>query len=230
MIGMLNYLEKTTRPEIAFAVHQCARFCENPRLSHERAVHRIARYLVGPKNKGLLFKPDSSIGIQCHVDADFSGCWSKDESENASSVLSRTGYVITYGKCPLVWESKLQTEIALSTTEAEYIALSQALREIIPLMGLLKEIKGNFDLNTDLPEIKCTVFEDNNSCIALAKAPRMNPRTKYIALKYHHFRSYVSSKLVSIEYIATEEQSADIFTKALDEKQFLYLRKKICGY
>ena len=227
---MLNYLEKTTRPELAFAVHQCACFCEKPKLSHERAVHRVIRYLVGTKDKGLLFKPDPSVGIECYVDADFSGSWSKEELENPSSVLSRTGYVISYGKCPLVWTSKLQTEIALSTTEAEYIALSQSLREIIPLMGLLREIKAHFELNCSLPEIKCTVFEDNNSCIALAKAPRMNPRTKYIALKYHHFRSYVSSKLVSIEYVSTNEQSADIFTKALEEKQFLHLRKKICGY
>ena len=227
---MLNYLEKTTRPEIAFAVHQCARFCENPKLSHERAVHRIVRYLVGTRNKGLFFKPDKTIGIVCHVDADFSGNWSKDNSKDPSSVLSRTGYVISYRRCPLIWSSKLQTEIALSTTEAEYIALSQSLREIIPLMGMLKEIKEHFYLSDNLPDIKCSVFEDNNSCIALAKAPRMNPRTKYIALKYHHFRNYVSSKLVSIEHIASEEQPADIFTKALDEKQFLRLRKKICVY
>ena len=230
VIGMLNYLEKTTRPEIAFAVHQCARFCENPMLSHERAVHRIVRYLVGTKDKGLIFTPDPSVGIECHVDADFSGNWCKDDSEDPSSVLSRTGFVISYGRCPLIWMSKLQTEIALSTTEAEYIALSQSLREIIPLMGLLKEIKEHFHLNDNLPEIKCSIFEDNNSCIALAKAPRMNPRTKYIALKYHHFRSYVSSKLVSIHYIATADQPADIFTKALEEKQFIHLRKKICGY
>ena len=135
-----------------------------------------------------------------------------------------------YGNCPLIWASKLQSEISLSTAEAEYIALSQSLREIIPLMGLLKEIKVHFDLNNNIPEIRCTVFEDSNSCIALAKAPRMNPRTKYIALKYHHFRSYVSRKLVTIQYLASEEQPADIFTKALDKKQFTYLQKKICGY
>ena len=227
---MMNYLKKTTRPELAFAVHQCVRFCEDPKLSHERAVHRIVRYLVGTKNKGLLFKPDPSAGIQCFVDADFSGNWKKEDLKNPAGVLSQTGFVIMYGNCPLIWASKLQSEISLSTAEAEYIALSQSLREIIPLMGLLKEIKVHFDLNNNIPEIRCTVFEDNNSCIALTKAPRMNPRTKYIALKYHHFRSYVSSKLVTIQYLASEEQPADIFTKALDEKQFTYLRKKICGY
>ena len=85
-------------------------------------------------------------------------------------------------------------------------------------MGLLKEIKLHFDLNDEIPEIKCTVFKDNNCFIALAKAPRMNPSTKYIALNFDHFRSYVSSKVVNIQYLASEEQPADIFTKALDKK------------
>lgn len=87
-------------------------------------------------------------------------------------------------------------------------------------MGLIWEIKQHFEVVGKLPEINCTLFEDNNSCIALAKATRMNPRTKYTALKYHHFRGYVSDVLVNIKYIETNEQTADIFTKALDEKQF----------
>ena len=127
VIGMLNYLEKSTRPEIAYAVHQCARFCENPRLSHERAVHRIGRYLLGTNERGIVFVPDKSAGIVCHVDADFAGNWNSAEGNNPASVLSRTGFMIMYANCPLYWQSKLQSEIALSTTEAEYIALSQAL-------------------------------------------------------------------------------------------------------
>ena len=201
VIGMLNYLEKTSRPEKAFAVHQCARFCNEPRLSHEKAVHRIVRYLIDTKKYGLVFKPDKNVGIQCWVDADFSGNWNKIESENPVNVLSRTGFVITYGRCPLVWSSKLQTECALSTAEAEYIALSQSLREVIPLMRLLREINKYFGVIDNLPEIKCTVFEDNQSCVALSRVPKMNPRTKYIALKYHQFRSYVSNKLITIESI-----------------------------
>ena len=230
VIGMINYLEKTNRPEISFAVHQCSRFCEDPKLSHKREVHRVVRYLIETQKQGLVFKPDKTSGIECWVDADLSGNWCKEESENPASVLSLTGYVIMYGKCPLVWGSRLQTEIALSTAEDEYIALSQSLREVIPLMGLLNEIQQYFAVVEKLPEIKCTVFEDNQSCIALAKAPRMNPRTKYISLKYHHFRSYVSSGLLDIQAKESAEQIGDIFTKALDEKQFLYLRKKLCGY
>ena len=107
VIGMLNYLEKTTRPDLAFAVHQAARFSINPKLSHERAIHRIVKYLVGTKDKGLLFRPNKSLGIVCHVDADFAGLWNKIDAEKPTSVLSRTGYVIQYCGCPLVWMSKL---------------------------------------------------------------------------------------------------------------------------
>ena len=199
------------KPEIAYAVHQCARFCKNPKLSHERAVHRIVRYLTTTQDKGLIFKPDKSKGIVCHVDADFAGNWNLCECDNPASVLSRTGFIITYAKCPLVWTSRLQSEILLSTCESEYIALSQAMKEIIHLVNIPGEIKKHFKVIEDLPEIHCKLFEDNKSAFVLAKAPQMNPRTKYISLKYHHFRSYVSNKLVTILPISTEEQTADIF-------------------
>ena len=227
---MLNYLEKTTRADLAFSVHQCARFCENPRLSHEKAVHKIIRYLKSTKKMGMIFTPDQSKGIECYVDADFAGGWNSIDSNCPANVLSRTGYVIMYCGCPLVWSSKLQTEIALSTTEAEYIALSQSMRELIPLIGMLSEISPVFGVVKRPPDIKCSLFEDNNSCLTLAKAPRMNPRTKYISLKYHHFRSYVAQGIVQIFPIDTLEQTADIFTKPLDDKKFKYLRMKLCGW
>jgi len=104
------------------------------------------------------------------VDADFAGGWDKNNSGNPEAILSRTGYVLMYTKYPVLFCSKLQTEIALSTTEVEYIALSQATREVIPFIHLLREINEVFPL--DLKELKfhCSVFEDNNSCISLATA------------------------------------------------------------
>ena len=230
VIGMLNYLEKTTRPDLAFAVHQAARFSIDPKLSHERAVHRIVKYLVGTADKGLLFRPNKDLGIVCHVDADFAGLWHKVDADKPTSVLSRTGYVVQYCGCPLVWMSKLQTEVALSTTEAEYIALSQAMREIIPLIGLLSEIAPIFGIAQAPPYLKCTLFEDNDACLQLARAPRMNPRTKYIGLKYHHFRSYVQSEIVKIEPIDTTDQLADMLTKPLEAPQFQKLRKGLLGW
>ena len=229
-IGMLNYLQGSTRPDISFAVHQCARFCQEPKLCHERAVRRIGRYLLGTKDRGIVYKHDKTKGIECFVDAGFAGGWSNADADNPDNVLSRTGYVIMYGGCPLLWCSKLQTEIALSTAEAEYIALSQAMREVLPLMELMKEIDTVFPLHLPDPKIHCKVFEDSSSCIAMAEAEKFTPRTKHIAIKYHHFRRYVKEKIIQIFHINTAEQTADIFTKPLDETLFIYLRRKLNGW
>ena len=139
VIGKLNYLEKSTRPEIAYAVHQCARFSSSPKQSHGEAVKRIGRYLLGTMDKGLIMKPTDE-SFDCWVDASHAGEWNREYAEeDATTAKSRSGYVITYAGCPLLWASKMQTEIALSSTEAEYIALSQALREVIPITELTKQ-------------------------------------------------------------------------------------------
>ena len=90
-------------------------------------------------------------GLECYVDAEFSGGWSSGDHTNPECVLSRTGFVIMYAGCPLTWCSKLQTEIALSTTESEYIALSQAMREVIPFMNLMVEVGEVFPFHNPKP-------------------------------------------------------------------------------
>ena len=145
-------------------------------------------------------------------------------------MLSRTGYTIFYTGCPIIWVSKLQTEIALSTAESEYIALSQAMRDVIPMIQLLTEINCIFPIYCPTPQIKCKVFEDNESCIALAKSQKFSPRTRHIAIKYHHFRHFVDNNIVEIISIGTTEQTSDIHTKPLVEEIFVYLRRKLCGW
>ena len=230
LVGMLGYLQGSTRPDISMTTHQCARFNNDPKLSHERALYRVVRYLVGTQNKGLVFKPDASKGLECYVDADFSGNWTAADSDDPENVLSRTGYIIYYAGCPIHWVSKLQTEIALSTTESEYIALSQSMRDVIPMMNLLDEFRKILFIEEKIPSVRCTVFEDNTSCISVATAPSMTSRTKHIALKYHHFRSFVKNGTIKILPIGTAEQTADILTKPLSGDLFLYLRKKMMGW
>ena len=118
----------------------------------------------------------------------------------------------------------------MSTTEAEYIALSQAMREMIPIMEHLEQLDKTLNIESKRPSVKCKVFKDNNGAIKLAKAPKIRPRTKYIALKYHHFREQVQKGLIKINLIDTIEQVADIFTKALPFPIFNYLRKKMMGW
>ena len=225
-VGMLNYLASSTRPDIAMAVHQCARF-NNTMLSHERAITRICRYLVTSHDKGIHYKPDKKLGLQCYVDADFAVGWSQVDADNPENLMSRTGYVIMFAGCPILWSSKLQTEITLSATEAEYVALSQAMREVLPLMDLMKELACVLNFNTSKPDFYCQVFEDNRSTITVAECKKYTPRTKHIALKYHHFRQFVHDNTIRIKAIHTKQQIADIFTKPLDKGAFPYLREKL---
>lgn len=124
----------------------------------------------------------------------------------------------------------MQTEIALSTTESEYIALSTSMQELIPFMSLMKETTDLFGLLTRDPVFRCTVWEDNESCITVVKSPKLTPRTKHIAIKYHHFRRFVSDGTIIMNSIDTTEQIADIFTKPLGEKSFCYLRHQLMGW
>ena len=135
---MLSYLTGTTRPEIFMVVHQTARFSSNPKISYERAIKRICKYLQGIKERGMIYKPDKTKGIKCFVDADFARNWTKANADNPENCLSRTGYIICIAGCPVTWTSKLQVETTLSTAEARYVALSTAMRELIPFIRFIK--------------------------------------------------------------------------------------------
>lgn len=139
--------------------------------------------MLSTKSKVIIYDPNIEKGVECYVDADFAGGWKKTIADQGENLLSRTGYVICYAGCPIIWTSKLQTEIALSTSESEYIALSTEMCEIIPLMNVLIEISKTFTLYLPNPIIKCKVFEDKESCITLSKATKFSPRTKHIDLK-----------------------------------------------
>ena len=229
-VGMLTYLQGNTRPEISMAVHQTARFSNDPKLCHEKAIMRLGRYLLHTRDRGIIFEPDKSKGLECYVDADFAGGWTNADANDADNVMSRTGFIIMYANCPIYWVSKLQTEIALSTAEAEYIALSQALREVIPLMTLMEEIHPVFPVHITKPNFVCKVHEDNQSCIKMANSDKFTPRTKHIALKYHHFRSHIKRGLIDVQYCRTEDQKADLLTKPLADELFFTLRYMLCGW
>jgi hypothetical protein len=134
------------------------------------------------------------------VDANFSGLWYKETAADVPiTSKSRTGYVVTYGDCPIIWALQLQTEIALSTTEAEFLAMSTTLQNTIPLICLVEERRDKIHLPMQtVPEVFCKVFEDTLGAVELAKEPKMRPRTKHINAKYHHFRQYVFEKKIVV--------------------------------
>jgi len=102
IIGKLNFLAANTRPDISMAVHNCARFCNNPTLLHEQAVKRIVRYLILTKDKGMILTPKNDFSLNMFVDADFAGTWHKEYAHLRDSVLSRTGFIITFCGCPII--------------------------------------------------------------------------------------------------------------------------------
>ena len=213
------------------AVHQVARFSNEPKLSHEKAVMRLCRYLLDTSCRGLVYKPDIKKGLELFVDADFAGNWKNADADHPENCLSRTGYVIRYNNCCILWKSQLQTEITLSSTESEYVALSQALRQVLPVIETLKEFNKIFpEVSLPKPKVHCKVHEDNVSCIKMTESDKFTPRTKHISLKYHWFKEHARSGLFDIVYINTKEQLADILTKPLDQYNFKRLRKLLIGY
>jgi hypothetical protein len=125
----------------------------------------------------------------------------------------------------------MQPLIVLSTTEAEYIALSMALPEVIDVMHLMPELKNKkFTVYLPTPKITCRTFEDNQSCIEIATNHKTRPRTKHLLVRLHHFRSHIVSKSITIEHVSTTEQIADTFTKLLARIQFCKLRNRLMGW
>ena len=232
-LGMLQYVGNNTHPECAYAINSCARYCISPRQAHGTALKRIARYLKGVMDEGLVISSEGDLALDLHVDADFAGNYHKDDVDDPSSLHSRTGFVITFGSVPVLWKSRIQTEIALSTMEAEYIALSTVMRSLIQLRSLLFEIDGAFDLGlSSRVSTISTVFEDNRACRILATTdpPRLTPRSKSLAVKYHWFRTHLSEDTIVIKDVPSDLQKGDGFTKPLAYEKFLTFRKSICGW
>jgi hypothetical protein len=120
--------------------------------------------------------------------------------------------------------------VALSTTEAEYIALSQALRDVLPIMFLIQEIKEKgFQVIANIPHVYCKAFEDNSSALELARLPKLRPRTKHINTCFHHFGEHVRNGLIKIYPIGTKDQIADVLTKAIPQNDLQRHRKAISG-
>jgi len=236
VIGMMWYLYGHSRPDLGFALSQAARFSHSPKRSHELALIRIGQYLKGTRDKGLILKPNRNelLKIDCYVDADFCGLYGSEDRTDPTSVKSRTGYVICLAGCPVIWSSKLQESIALSTMMAEYYALSTAMREVLPLNDLVKVMAVALKLDSErsLTSFNTTVWEDNNGALSLANLDpgQHTPRSKHYDIKVHWFRSHLKPNKIVVEKIDTSLQKADIFTKPLPVEIFVRLRKLLMGW
>jgi hypothetical protein len=178
-------------------------------------------------------KPNGNLGLDCYVDADFAGMFRREVSSDPACVKSRTGYLIMFGGCPLLWKSQLQNRIALSTLEAEYYALSRALRELIPIRNMVTELLpflGELPANIQ-PTIYARAFEDNQGALSLATTRRITDRTRHFAAESHHFwETLEEDGDITIEGVDTKCQDADYLTKGLVRDDFEANRYSVQGW
>ena len=133
--------------------------------------------------------------VDCYADADFLVMWGHGDPQYPICARSRTGFVVTFDNCPLLWVSKIQTEIALCTLHSEYVALSHSVRALLPLKSLIKEVIENLGIDSENLKFvsRSSIYEDNKVSIVVATSPRTTPTSKQIYVKYHWFRQHVGN-------------------------------------
>ena len=210
MIGSLLYLT-ASRPDILFSVCLCARFQSDPRESHMTAVKRIFRYLKGTTNLGLLYRKSLDYKLIGFCDADYAG----DRIERKST----SGNCQFLGDNLISWASKRQTTIAMSTAEAEYISAASCCTQLLWMKHQLEDYQI---IANSIP-----IYCDNTAAICLSKNPILHSRAKHIEIKHHFIRDYVQKGILDIQFIDTENQWADIFTKPLTVERFDFIKKNL---
>ncbi|GJX87360.1 putative ribonuclease H-like domain-containing protein [Tanacetum coccineum] len=206
MIGSLMYLT-SSRPDIMFVVCACARFQVTPKVSHLHAVKRIFRYLKGQPKLGLWYPKDSPFDLEAYSDSDYAGA-SLDRK-------STTGGCQFLGSRLISWQCKKQTIVANSTTEAEYVAAASCCGQVLWIQNQMLDYGYNF-MNTK-------IFIDNESTICIVKNPVFHSKTKHIEIRHHFIRDSNEKKLIQMIKIHTDQNVADLLTKAFDVGRFQYL-------
>ncbi|XP_059629556.1 secreted RxLR effector protein 161-like [Cornus florida] len=199
LVGSLRYLT-CTRPDILFAVGLVSRFMERPTITHFKAAKRILRYIKGTLDFGLFYSFSNDFKLVGYCDSD----WAGDLDDRKST----SGYCFFMGNTAFTWCSKKQPIVTLSTCEAEYVAATSCVCQVIWLRNLLKELHM-------LQEESTEIFVDNKSAIALAKNPVFHERSKHIDTRFHFIRECITKKEVELKFIKSQDQVADIFTKPL---------------
>lgn len=213
VVGATMYISCATRPDISLAVNQLARHASSPGRDHLAAARHLLRYLAGTPDLGLTFKPNSD-------NPQLIGYSDATLASDRTSKRSVSGYVFTINGTPVSWKTKLQRTVALSTTESEFQALSDASREAIYLSNMLTELGC-------LNQKPITIMEDNQPAIHLVTNHAVSPRTRHIAIKFAFVREKAAAGDINVEYCPTSDMVADCLTKALPKPQFCKLRASI---
>ena len=207
-IGALLYASMGTRPDITFAVQVLSQFASRPSKEHWRAIKRVLRYLQGTKDLGITYDD-----LNGYADIHVSGYSDADWGSSLVDRRSISGYIFLIGGGAVAWSSKKQPTVALSSTEAEYMASSNATTQAIWLRSLFTEL--NF-----IQPSPAELLLDNQSAIALASNPQFHARSKHIDIRHHFIRTCVTKGEVCLFWCPTQEMIADILTKPLSYPKF----------
>jgi hypothetical protein len=214
LVGGLRYLCDVSRPDIAAAVGSCCRYVQRPEQHHWVALKRVLRYLAGTQNLGITFiRPASAPELFGFCDANWAGC--------LETRRSTTGYVFIFSG-PISWRSRIQTSVALSSAEAEYLAACDAAKEVVWLRAMLTALGF-------APVGPTVVWEDNQACIQMSTSDRSHDRTKHIDMRYHFVREQVAAGSLVLRYVPSRDNVADLLTKPLGALLFKALLEKLLG-
>ena len=217
-VGSVLYLAMISRPDIAFAVQNLGRHMQRVGPEHWVAAKRLLRYLGGTRDLGLQFNGSAPnvINLVGYSDADWAG--------DVDTRRSTTAFVFVFAGACISWASRLQPTVALSSAEAEYMALCAGAQEAIHLRTMLRDLGYEQEQPT-------VIYEDNQACIAMGNNPTINhKRSKHIDIRYHFTRERVESGEIELAYVPTEHQLADLLTKALESQRVAKLRDQVLGY
>jgi len=201
-VGCLMYAMVCTRPDIAYAVGVASRFLANPGREHWEAVKWILRYLRGTSKVCLSFG-SGPAALTAYTDADM--------ARDIDTRKSTSGFVLTFAGGVVSWQSRLQKCVSLSTTEAEYIATTEACKEMLWMKRFIEEL--------GLEQENYVIFCDSQSVIHLSKNPSLHSKSKHIDVRYHWIRDVLEKKLLELEKIHTDDNVADMLTKPLAKER-----------
>ena len=212
VIGSLNYAAICTRPDLSTAVGILSKFMQNPGNEHWVGVKRVLRYVQGTLDYGLVYHHSPEFHLKAYADSDWAGC--------VETRKSTSGHVCCLGSNTISWRSKKQPIVALSSTEAEYIALCAATQEVVWMRRLLKGVAHE--------QLGATVvYEDNQGAMSLSRNSKDHARTKHIDVKYHYVREAVEKEIINVKYVPTADMLADALTKGLARPKFEKFRNEM---